>query len=257
MQWIYSNTVRHKLTMTALLTVLAAVTGPFGTHAIGYPTIRILYWAILIPGCGIAFHTIIGAFMANRRLQAYPRIVTILLGAAVSAVPGSALLAVVERFLRGYAPTPADVPWYWFCVWIIGTVVGCLWYLVLRPMASGELAYVGDRPDLADPDRFPFLARLPVPARDNLMSLSMNDHYVAATSATGTHMILMRFSRALEEMKDYPGVRIHRSHWVALKAVRNAYRTNKRSFVRLVDGRSLPVSETYREKVAEAFGPEV
>ena len=50
----------------------------------------------------------------------------------------------------------------------------------------------------------------------------------------------------MELLKNYPGARIHRSHWVADNAILNVKKNGRSNAVSLVDGRTLPVSEKYK-----------
>ena len=43
----------------------------------------------------------------------------------------------------------------------------------------------------------------------------MSDHYTEVLTAGGRELLLLRFSDALKEVGDTPGIRLHRSHWIA------------------------------------------
>ena len=43
----------------------------------------------------------------------------------------------------------------------------------------------------------------------------MEDHYVRVFTDAGESLILLRLSDAMAEVRDVPGLQIHRSHWVA------------------------------------------
>jgi DNA-binding LytR/AlgR family response regulator len=49
---------------------------------------------------------------------------------------------------------------------------------------------------------------------------------------------------AVAELSGYPGLQIHRSHWVAIDAVDGLERENGKTYALLRDGRKLPVSRT-------------
>ena len=75
----------------------------------------------------------------------------------------------------------------------------------------------------------------------------MQDHYVHVTTLQGTAMVLLRFADALKELAGYPGVQVHRSHWVANGKATAIVRQKGRTFIQLVDGRLLPVSRTFED----------
>lgn len=86
------------------------------------------------------------------------------------------------------------------------------------------------------------LARLEPALRAPLVRLSVNDHYVEVVTEAGATNLLMRFADALAEVEGVPGLRVHRSHWVADGAVRGARRDGGRVILSLSDGAEVPVS---------------
>ncbi|NJR13601.1 MAG: LytTR family transcriptional regulator [Phyllobacteriaceae bacterium] len=88
------------------------------------------------------------------------------------------------------------------------------------------------------------LARLPVEKRGPLQRISAADHYVEVFTGNGRHLLLMRLADAMAEAAPEPGLQVHRSHWVALAAVRQLASSAGRSVVILHDGTSLPVSRS-------------
>lgn len=99
-----------------------------------------------------------------------------------------------------------------------------------------------------------FLNRLPFELGQELVSFSMQDHYVEVTTTQGSTLILMSLRDALEELGDYKGIQIHRSHWIAASAFFGLIRRNGKLFANLSDGRDLPVSRTYTAS-AKALEP--
>ena len=84
-----------------------------------------------------------------------------------------------------------------------------------------------------------------MPQRGTLVSLSVTDHYVEVATSKGRALVLIRLSDAIKETSPTAGLRIHRSHWVALEAVVRVLRLDGRLVVELKDGRRLPVSRSY------------
>lgn len=99
------------------------------------------------------------------------------------------------------------------------------------------------------PARNAFLDRLPPTLGTALISLTSQDHYVEVTTVKGRELIHMRFSDALEELADYPGQQIHRSHWISAHAFTGITRENGRLIAHLADGRTLPVSRSFAPEV--------
>lgn len=239
--WLFLDPVnlKHKLRVAIIVTVVMGVAGPFGTYeALGLGP-RMLYWTIAVFGCAVLFEIAVdlAIFVV---LRTRPIAVQIVLGAFAASFPASAVVLGLETVFRN-GMVPAHWPWLFLCVFLVGSVVSILnfhpAFAKLRPRNRGGAA---------------FLARLPTSLGDRLDSLSMNDHYVEAVTAEGSAMIHLRFKKALEELQGYPGLRIHRSHWVALDAIDTVEGSGRGMRLRTRAGRSLPVSDTYRPEVLAA-----
>jgi DNA-binding LytR/AlgR family response regulator len=79
----------------------------------------------------------------------------------------------------------------------------------------------------------------------------MQDHYLVVHTTGGTEMILCRMEDAAREL-DGHGRRVHRSWWVAEDAVEEATRNGQRRFLRLVDGRTVPVGRSFQPALRDA-----
>lgn len=89
------------------------------------------------------------------------------------------------------------------------------------------------------------MQRLPAGAQGTLVRLSVQGHYVLVHTTEATHSLLMRFSDALAEVEGHPGLRVHRSHWVARDAIAGHRRKKGRHFLATIDGAEVPVSRAY------------
>jgi len=122
------------------------------------------------------------------------------------------------------------------------------------PLTCALLADPASTPDGAKPltgqerEADGLLQRLPLAVGRQLVSISADLHYLHVTTRRGRAMVLGSLIEAEGELGQR-GIRIHRSHWVALDAVRRLRQTGKGWRCELIDGQSLPVS---RRRVAEA-----
>nr|WP_258571113.1 LytTR family DNA-binding domain-containing protein [Flavimaribacter sediminis] len=96
------------------------------------------------------------------------------------------------------------------------------------------------------------MKRLPVELRGKLQYLTVQDHYVEVVTDKGSYLVLMRLGDAIAETAPVEGLRIHRSHWVALSAVGRIRREGDRLLVETVGGAVLPVSRSHRAALREA-----
>lgn len=96
------------------------------------------------------------------------------------------------------------------------------------------------------------MARLPKVESGQILSLCAQDHYVHVVTDTGRFPLLMRFADAIAELDGVEGAQVHRSYWVARKAVEGAVRRNGQHYVTLTDGSEVPVSRSYRRNAESA-----
>ena len=261
--WTCLSTVfaPRKLAIWAILSCLIAIAGPFGTFGGMVWPLRLAYWAALI-GLSIPVHTAI-RLLVDRKLAAlsfWPR----------SAVIGLVFAAIFTPMVWLVTKPLADrgmvelVP-----VWAM-LLVNLLASAVVRAVDGLWRHEVPDRPGLvatADPALpVPEVAVVPVAAsgpaptprllqrldagkRGEVQHLSVRDHYVVVQTDLGQSTLLMRFADALGELDGTEGMRVHRSHWVAKRAVAGQERVGGKLHLRLRDGKLIPVSKSYRDAV--------
>lgn len=95
------------------------------------------------------------------------------------------------------------------------------------------------------------VSRLPLNQRGDLISLSVQDHYVEVTTHRGVGLIHFRLADAIDDCYGVEGLQIHRSHWIALRAIARVFRRDGKAFVETVQGATLPISRTYLPKIKE------
>lgn len=94
--------------------------------------------------------------------------------------------------------------------------------------------------------------RLPKGETGDVLHITANGHFVTITLTDGAHTIRMRFSDAVTEMDAVEGFCTHRSHWVARSAVTGHGRVDGKPVLFLINGMEVPVSRTYRPGLEEA-----
>ncbi|WP_299350733.1 LytTR family DNA-binding domain-containing protein [uncultured Shimia sp.] len=223
-----------------LATGTFATLGPFGTFDLAF-WMRLIYWTLAI-GAGWVFVSASIMTMRRKGLLHYESpILRLALSIMIAAPPTALVVLVLEEVFR-----PGDGPFLKPHVFLYVAFV-CL------VIGGTMIAYV--RPRLTQPVKVPsymiFMKRLPPQLGTDLLSLSSQDHYVEVTTTKGRDLIHMRLGDALEELRDYPGQQVHRSHWIAARAFSGTSRENNRLVVHLNDGRTLPVSRSFAIKVRE------
>jgi len=88
---------------------------------------------------------------------------------------------------------------------------------------------------------------------DEVLHVEADLHYLQVTTALGRAMVLGSLA-AVEAHFGDQGLRVHRSHWVALRAVRGVRRKGEGWVVELSGGASVPVSRRRVAHVRERLG---
>ncbi len=243
-------------------TLVTAIVGPFGTYSELMLWERVIYWGVLCFGIGSLMVLCIAYVLRapTQRLSGYvPRIG---IGACIAAIPGCALVFVMYQLMRE-APlelTPSRLIVLWAEVSFMGVLVATIEVVRGGPLdpdpdsAATAQGKAGQSAIKSEPPLTELHSKLALPDanRAEIISLSMQDHYVEVSTTRGKDLILMRLSDAVDMLGGLDGLQIHRSHWVAKSHLRSLRKSGHRAWVKVSDGRELPVSRTYRYDVEAA-----
>ena len=231
--------------------------GPFGTYGDMGFAMRLFFWTIAIFGCGAIFWAVV--FLSSRvtiikNSKPFIRHVTIIF---ITSFPSAFLIYFINLIFRNIVFPPERWAWLWFTVFVIGMIItGLIFFSNLGKSLSKKENHKKEVLKIqitTDSDILQFLARLPKAIGTDLVSLSMSDHYIDVTTKQGGAMVHLKFSKAMKELKNYPGLQVHRSHWVSFSAIKNAKLTGRDKSVELFDERNLPVSDKYKNDVQKAL----
>ncbi|MCY7338819.1 MAG: LytTR family transcriptional regulator DNA-binding domain-containing protein [Sphingomonas bacterium] len=241
--------------MLAIGLALAAL-GPFGSFAMGSFPVRLAYWVpMTLMGYAIVRPTVGASQLFAERL-AIDRIAAALVAVAIAAAPATFVV------LWWNGKTIAAVPTFerWFQLYVQVALVGVLvtgLFLLLERRTKADPALAPTAKDLSPDPPAPlavvaspgqrFLDRLPPVWADRLVALEMEDHYVRAHGPGTSALILLRMRDAEAELATIDGMRIHRSWWVARRAVEKVLRDGRNYKLRLDGGLEAPVA---RDRVA-------
>lgn len=229
--------------------VVLAALGPFGSFTLGTFADRLLYWvpAALLGYAIVRPTTLLAVAMAER--LTLPEIPSAGAGILLASVPGSYAIAYLGGYRPGAAPAFQELFQLYLQVALIGMLVMLVFLTIERrpaaaPAAPDKITVLAsaslppDEPEAGTP----FLERLPVAWRHQLIALEMEDHYVRAHGPGTTVLLLLRMRDAERELAGYDGLRVHRSWWVARHAVRQVLRNGRNMSLRLESGIEAPVA---------------
>jgi len=214
--------------------VVLAIAGAFGTgDALAFVP-RLFYWTLLVSVTG-AVGTYVNALFRWQRDQAPLWGVSVTSGVAIT------LTVTLINHLIFSSIFDGSLSWLTFLASAFASA--CI--------VSGVIEVLF-RKRMQEPEPPPLTDRLPLELRGALIALSVEDHYVRVRTTKGTHMLLMRLSDAIRETAPVVGLQVHRSHWVAIEAVRQVARKGDGALLTLSDGSEIPVSRSNMGKLKEA-----
>jgi DNA-binding LytR/AlgR family response regulator len=234
----------HPVVLTTMLalSIILGLSGPFLTFQLLETGPRLAYWTFVVFAT-YATGTFVTEFaMIVMRNRAAGPVQQVLLTGLVNGGIATTFLYYLNRQVFGPPPYPLDD---------VVALFGFVTTVTMAVSAVHALAMHHRAPTLAareTPREPALLARMPKDRRGRLVSIQVQDHYVAVTTTAGTAMLLMRLADAIGETDPEPGLQVHRSHWVALSQVTSARRTGETAVLTMIDGREVPVS---RGKLAE------
>ncbi len=274
MTFLVATRIRRYLALWGVSSGALAYAGPFGTFASMALSERVLFWGTVI-GSGLVLGAAVERFFEGRvpRRPALPR--ALAMGAVMALAFTPVLQLLKHLFLQG-RPAPLGPVESALVVFAVPLAVAGLRVgldQAQQPRPEGH----SDRPEVSGaraPGRARaqggggrdggeggtltrLLDRIEPRLRAPLVSISGQDHFIEIRTDAGRAEVRMRLADALRELDGAPGLRVHRSHWVAERAVRGVEQGGPaRLWLHLHDGRRLPVSRPYRDSVLGRF-PEV
>jgi LytTr DNA-binding domain len=254
---LYFRPLPRQLPWVIGLAVVMAVIGPFGSYLYMSLPIRLLYFVLV----GVAFWLLIAATSALlvgwEGLRRWPLPLRLALAGFLASAPGTASIYLVHALLAQPIPlryAPEVFIQSAFLSVVISVVLGLIIEWRLHAEADLERARVAAAADAGStPQPAPdFFRRIPPALGRDLMALQMEDHYLRIHTALGSDLILLRLRDALAELGPQRGRQVHRSWWVAEKAVASVERDAGKMILILRNGLRVPVSKSFRDQVKEA-----
>ena len=198
---------------------------------------RFGYWLLTVVttyGAGALINGLTGRLLR----QSLPFVIAV--SCIATGIAISARVTGINYVVLYHLPVASDLPIYLGNIFVITFIIAGLFHAVNRPRE----ATTARPPSILD--------SLPYDKRSNLMALSIGDHYVRIMTSKGADVVLLRPSEAIRETGDVAGLQVHRSHWVALSAVKSAKRDGDRAILTFTTGEDIPVSRRYMPDIKEA-----
>jgi DNA-binding LytR/AlgR family response regulator len=219
----------------AVLSLVVGLVGPFGTFEMP-PLVRLAYWTAVVVGTAIA-GTLVAGLLERILAGRLPRLVAAALAGAVAGLPIALIVILINAAAFGLWYRSIDAATLLIYCMLISAAVTVLSAILVDHAPAAASATTPAAPAL--------LARLPLAQRGRLLHLAVADHYVEVTTDKGRALLLIRLSDAIRETAPVPGLQVHRSHWVALDAVRSSSRQSGKPVLELENGAVVAISRSY------------
>ena len=257
-EWWAARRLHWHLAGIAVAAAAFALLGPFGTWDLYALPIRFAYWGFAIGVNWIFALTVIPAAVTACVRQGISEWAGLAAGCLFAALPGTGAIAFLNVLAGEPVTGPAALGTLFLQVLLVHALLGSLAYtLIERPILMRNRTGIehGLGADHSPSSEAGFrleptggsdlLDALPPHLGRELVRLRMKDHYVEAHTELGHALILMRFRDALQNVRNMDGMQVHRSHWVARRAVAEVRQTQGKIELRLRGGESVPVSRSY------------
>ena len=236
-----SGVLRRRIWLDLLLLASVGLVmselGPYRTID-APPLLRTAYWLLAVFVSGFA------GILADRVLA--PRIRGFWVRIAVVSL---AITPPVTLYIYALNAVMLDLPRRWWLIpqlaWQVLVVMALL--MTLRALLWRRVVETRTvvMPPLPEAER-DFRLRLSARRRTaRLIALEAEDHYVRVHTDSGSELVTMRFSEALDELSRAYGYRLHRSWWVAAEAIEAVRWSRGGGEARLAGGIVVPVSRSH------------
>jgi hypothetical protein len=223
------------LLLAGLGLVMAAI-GPYRTLDIP-DLLRTAYWLVAVIGAGLT--GILVDIALGRRIGGFwTRIAAVSL---VMTPPVTLFIYALNASMLGLPNRPWLLPQLAWQVLVVVLLIMTLRALMWRRIVETRTIVM---PPLPEAER-EFRLRLSAKRRTaKLIAIEAEDHYVRVHTHTGSELVSMRFSEAIEELAQAHGYRLHRSWWVSAEAIENVRWKRGTGEARLTGGLVAPVSRS-------------
>ena len=236
-EWRDHMTAPLTLLVFGAVSIVLAIVVPFGAESEVSAVARFGYWLLTVVttyGAGALINGLTGRLLR----QSLP--VVIAVSCIATGIAIFALVTGINYVVLDHLPAASDLPIYLGNIFVIAFIIAGLFHAVNRPREATTAL----PPSILD--------RLPYEKRGRLMALSVEDHYVRIMTSKGADVVLLRLPDTMRETGDELGLQVHRSHWVALFAVKSTRRDGDRAILTLTTGEPPPVSRRYMPDIKEA-----
>lgn len=270
------NAIRD-IVMLAVVTLLLAVLGPFGTYEQPFAE-RIVNWAVFVFGGFVCFRPVVAGGDALSAITGLPRVLTLAIACLIASFPVTVLVALWLAGSRWSGLQMKALAQLYPYVVVVGFMILALQFIRRGASAQPQPATGADpqageaklgapresedasaRCDDAAPAEAvggaranALLDRIPPALGQDVLCVRNEDHYVRVYTRHGDALLLFRLSDAVAALVHVEGAQVHRSCWVAKAAVSRVQRDGRNFTLVLVNGEQVGVARSMIQGLRKA-----
>lgn len=235
----------------------AGAIGPYGTYESMSSGPRYVFWISIVTLGWTQMLFISYGTRAVLARSGLPGWGVLLAAAAVGSVPILFEVRWMAGFIMGDEVRHGPLWLGYIQVLFITVIFSLLQWVVIerRSLATGLPLETGKAPQAPQTQALAKILRLnrmPDGLEGSILCLEMEDHYVRVHTEQGSGLVLHRLSDAIRELEGGDGMQVHRSWWVAKKAVERFETENRQHFLFISNGLRVPVSRNRLAAVRKA-----
>ncbi|UWQ94894.1 LytTR family transcriptional regulator [Rhodobacteraceae bacterium M385] len=242
-QWWAQFSAPATLLILCAVAGLLAILGPFETGTYLALAPRFAYWLVMA-ATTYSVGLLVNSYLQQALPTAWPLPLKVAIAGVATGLAITPLVVALNLVTFGIVPSGAELPGLLLQFFAIALIISVIFHAIDRSLPQPEQASEARLPALLD--------RLPLDKRGPLVALSSEDHYTRIRTTRGEDLVLIRLSDAIREAEPTSGLRVHRSHWVALAQVQSARRDGDRAVLQVTGGGDIPVSRTNIAAIKDA-----
>jgi LytTr DNA-binding domain len=232
------------LAIASACAVFFGLIGPFGSYMNGPAWQRVVFQlACFLPGT-LLFGSLVRVVL-RLRLRPVMTWMSIVLGVAILNAPFQIWVVSIAISIWPFLKFLRPLDWYLQgLITALPIVLGFTLLMQARHHRREQAKEAGEAP----PTAFGLLGAPP----SAVLCLQMEDHYVRVHTAGHSRLVLATLNQAMTALENTEGLQVHRSWWVARKAVARAATEGRNLRLQLVNGLTAPVARSAVAAVREA-----
>jgi LytTr DNA-binding domain len=232
------------LAIATACAIFLGLIGPFGSYLNG-PAWQRIAFQLACFWLGILLYGSLIRVVLRFRLRPAMMWTAIVLGVVILNAPFQIWVASIGVSIWPFLKKLRPLDWYLQgLITALPVVLGFTLWMQARLHRRQQVEEAGQAP----PTPFGLLGAPPFA----VLCLQMEDHYVRVHTADSSRLVLATLNQAMTALGNADGLQVHRSWWVARKAVARAVTEGRNLRLKLVNGITAPVARSAVAMVREA-----